>query len=218
MSTKNIKSSLKLLKIYKLHAFLVRVDLKWFRLAGLKPDLYEPWQICFRTIDGFSPERVFDGFAKEYGGNRYVKHFTCWNQLLCMVFGQLSNRDSLRDLVACLGAHGQKSYHLGLGRGVTRSTLAKANDGRDHRIFGDFAYCLIAMANTVGESSRGEGLRFRFHDDRPLPFGVLVGRVPKEQGRYKAPYAVRCGDPYPRLRTYHTGQRPRCQRHGHARL
>src|SRR5665811_1367784 len=87
----------------------------------------------FSQLTVFLPQRVFDGIVKKYGGKRYVRHFTCWNQLLCMVFGQLSNRDSLRDLVSCLGAHEQKSYHLGLGKGVTRSNLAKANEKRDHR-------------------------------------------------------------------------------------
>ena len=77
-----------------------------------------------------------------------------------MVFGQLSNRNSLRDLVSCLREHQQKSYHLGLGKGVTRSNLAKANEKRDHRIFGDFAYCLIAMANTVTEPTEGKVYAF----------------------------------------------------------
>ena len=52
----------------------------------------------------------------KYDGNRYVKHFTCWNQLLAMMFGQLSNRESLRDLIVALEAHQAKCYHLGLGR------------------------------------------------------------------------------------------------------
>src|SRR5680860_1584231 len=110
----------------------------------------------FSQLTVFLPKRVFDGIVNKYGGNRYVRHFTCWNQLLCMVFGQLSNRDSLRDLVSCLGAHQQKSYHLRLRTGVTRSNLAKANEKRDHRIVGDFAYCLIAMANTVTEPTEGK--------------------------------------------------------------
>ncbi len=114
----------------------------------------------FAQSTDFLPKRVFDGIVKKYGGNRYVRHFTCWNQLLGMIFGQLSNRDSLRDLVTCLGAHGRKSYHLGLGRGVTRSNLAKANEKRDHRIFRDFAYCLIAMAN--GNESGPEGKVYTF--------------------------------------------------------
>ena len=53
----------------------------------------------FAQIVEFLPQRIFDRFVTKYDGNKYVKHFTCWNQLLCMVFGQLTNRDSLRDLI-----------------------------------------------------------------------------------------------------------------------
>ena len=70
----------------------------------------------FAQILMFLPKRTFDGIVTRYNGNKYVRHFSCWNQLLCMVFGQLTNRDSLRDLVATLGAHDKKSYHLGIGK------------------------------------------------------------------------------------------------------
>lgn len=110
----------------------------------------------FAQLTVFLPRRVFDGIVKEYDGNKYVKHFTCWNQLLCMVFGQLANRDSLRDLVTALEAHSKKSYHLGLGKGVTRSNLAKANEKRNHRIFEDFAYHLISLANGMGTGKAQE--------------------------------------------------------------
>ena len=56
----------------------------------------------FSQLVEFLPQRVFDAIVMKYEGNKYVKHFTCWNQLLVMMFGQLSNRDSLRDLVTCL--------------------------------------------------------------------------------------------------------------------
>ncbi len=68
----------------------------------------------FAQITEFLPQRFFDGIVKRYEGNKYVKHFTCWNQLLCMIFGQLSNRDSLSDLMVALNAHAKKSYHLGI--------------------------------------------------------------------------------------------------------
>lgn len=100
----------------------------------------------FAQLTEFLPRRVFDGMVEKYQGNRYVKHFTCWNQLLAMIFGQLSNRDSLRDLIVSLDAHSQKSYHLGFGKSVTRSNLAKANESRDYRIFEEFAYYLIDIA------------------------------------------------------------------------
>lgn len=100
----------------------------------------------FAQLTEFLPRRVFDGFVQKYDGNRYVKHFTCWNQLLCMVFGQLTSRESLRDLIVVIEAHSQKSYHLGFGRSVTRSNLAKANENRDSKIFEEFAYHLIDLA------------------------------------------------------------------------
>jgi len=100
----------------------------------------------FAQLAAFLPQRVFDVIVEKYSGNKYVKHFTCWNQLLAMIFGQLTSRESLRDLVVALDAHSQKSYHLGFGKSVTRSNLAKANEFRDYRIFEDYAYYLIETA------------------------------------------------------------------------
>jgi len=100
----------------------------------------------FAQLIEFLPQRVFDRLVKKYNGNRYVKHFTCWNQLLCMVFGQLTNRDSLRDLIVIIDAHSKKTYHLGFGKTVTRSNLAKANEKRSSKIFEEFAYYLIEIA------------------------------------------------------------------------
>ena len=102
----------------------------------------------FAQLTEFLPQRVFDGIVKKYDGDKYVRHFSCWNQLLCMLFGQLTNRDSLRDLIVTLEAHSKKSYHLGLGKSVTRSNLAKANEGRNSRIFEEFAYHLIGIARS----------------------------------------------------------------------
>jgi len=100
----------------------------------------------FAQITEFLPRRTFDRFVKKYDGNKYVKHFTCWNQLLCMIFGQLTNRDSLRDLIVAINAHHGKSYHLGFGKNITLSNLSKANLNRDSRIFEEFAYYLIGIA------------------------------------------------------------------------
>jgi hypothetical protein len=100
----------------------------------------------FAQLAEFLPERVFDGMVEKFQGNRYVKHFTCWNQLLSMIFGQLTNRESLRDLIISLDAHSPKNYHLGFGKSVTRSNLAKANESRDYRIFEELAYYLIDIA------------------------------------------------------------------------
>lgn len=100
----------------------------------------------FSQLTEFLPRRIFDRTVAKHNGNKYVRHFTCWNQLLCMVFGQLTTRDSLRDLITVIEAHSSKSYHLGFGKSVTRSNLAKANEKRNSKIFEEFAYCLIDIA------------------------------------------------------------------------
>ncbi len=98
----------------------------------------------FAQITSFLPSHVFEHCAKRYKGNHWVHHFSCWHQLLCMMFGQLSSRDSLRDLITSLNAHKLKFYHLGLGKGISRSNLSYANEQRDYRIFEDYAYYLVA--------------------------------------------------------------------------
>ncbi len=100
----------------------------------------------YTQVTEFLPQRIFDKLVIKYDGNKYIKHFTCWNQLLCMVFGQLTNRDSLRDLLVAINAHSGKAYHLGFGKNITLSNLAKANLNRNSKIFEEFAYHLIAVA------------------------------------------------------------------------
>lgn len=70
----------------------------------------------FSQLSTFLNRTQFNNYVCKCDGNRYVKHFTCWNLLLAMMFGQLSNRESLRDLIIALEAHQGKRYHLGLGR------------------------------------------------------------------------------------------------------
>jgi hypothetical protein len=100
----------------------------------------------FAQATDFLPRRQFDCIVNRYNGNRYIKHFTCWNQMLCMMLGQLGNRKSLSNLVLCIEAHRAKSYHLGLGRNISKNNLAKANQQRDWRIYAEFAYLLIKQA------------------------------------------------------------------------
>ena len=89
----------------------------------------------------------FRHLVDKYDGNRYVKHLTCWNQLLALMFGQLSNRESLRDLIVALEAHQSKCFHLGLGRKpIAKTTLATANQNRDFRIFEEFAFYMMTQA------------------------------------------------------------------------
>ena len=82
----------------------------------------------FSQLVGFLDRNHFNYIVRKYNGDRYVKTFTCWNQLLTLMFGQLSNRQSMRDLIAALEAHQSKCYHLGVSKRVTRSNLAKANE------------------------------------------------------------------------------------------
>ena len=89
----------------------------------------------FSQLLDFIDKDVFLRIADRYGGNRYVKSFTCWNQLAVLMFGQLSNRESLRDVVLATQAHWTKAYHLGFGKAATKSNLSKANAGRDYHIF-----------------------------------------------------------------------------------
>ena len=100
----------------------------------------------FAQMVEFLDNYKFLRIVKKYDGNRHIKHFTCWNQLLTLMFGQLCNRESLRDLIVALNAHQEKCYHLGVGKHVTRSNLAKANESRDYRIFEDFAFYMISEA------------------------------------------------------------------------
>jgi hypothetical protein len=100
----------------------------------------------FAQLVEFLPQRVFDRMVLNHSGNKYIKHFSCWNQLLCLIFGQLSDRESLRDLAIIIEAHQSKTYHLGLGRNISRSNLSKANENRSYKIFEEFAYHLIGLA------------------------------------------------------------------------
>ena len=100
----------------------------------------------FSQLLEFLDPFVFLRISKKYDGDKYVKQFTCWNQLAVLMFGQLSNRESLRDVVLATQAHASKAYHLGFGKHASRSTLADANAKRDYRIFEEFAYKVVAEA------------------------------------------------------------------------
>ena len=107
----------------------------------------------FSQLVSFLDRSKFNRIVAKYDGDKYVKYFTCWNQLLALMFGQLSNRESLRDLIIALEAHQGKTYHLGLGKNVTRSNLSKANQNRDYRIFESFAYYMVEQAQKKCKTS-----------------------------------------------------------------
>jgi len=108
----------------------------------------------FAQLTDFLPRRVFDRLVEKDEGNKHVWSFTCWNQMLCMVFGQLTARDSMRDLMLSLEAHQPKYYHLGFGSTISRRNFGTANERRNYRIFEEFAYVLIEEAR-----------RSCYHDD-----------------------------------------------------
>lgn len=100
----------------------------------------------FAQFTDFLSRRQFDNIVARYSGNKYVKSFTCWNQMLYMIFGQLMACDSMRDLMLALETHQSKCYHLGFGSTVTRTNLEKANRNRNCKIFEEFVYLLIETA------------------------------------------------------------------------
>ncbi len=95
------------------------------------------------------PHKKFNKCVDTYRGDRYAKHFSCWDQYLAMAFAQLTYRESLRDIETCLGAVGGKLYHMGFRTNMARSTLAGANESRDWRIYASFAQTLIATARRL---------------------------------------------------------------------
>jgi hypothetical protein len=103
----------------------------------------------FQQLISFLPDREFRRCVSRYQGNACTRKLSCWEQYLAMVFAQLTFRESLRDIEACLGALGLKRYHLGFRGKVARSTLADANEQRDWRIFADFAQVLVAIARPL---------------------------------------------------------------------
>jgi hypothetical protein len=103
----------------------------------------------FAQLMDFLPSKAFRRCVKRYQGDYKLKTFSCWDQFLCMAFAQLTYRESLRDIEACLRAQQTKLYHLGIRGQVSRNTLAHANSVRDWRIYADFAQVLIARARVL---------------------------------------------------------------------
>lgn len=100
----------------------------------------------FSQLMEFMPTYQFQLCVDRYRGHRYVKDFSCWDQFLCLAFAQLTYRESLRDIEACLRTQQPKLYHMGFRSPVCRATLAYANEHRDWRIYADFAQGLIRVA------------------------------------------------------------------------
>ena len=105
----------------------------------------------FTQLVEFMDRNSSNYLAKKYGGDKYVKSYTCWNQLLTMMFGQLSNRESLRDLIVAMEAHAEKLYHLGINKSATRSVLCCQGENQ----------CKVQARNVETEASRQCGFRCR---------------------------------------------------------
>lgn len=103
----------------------------------------------FAQLMEFLSIHEFRKCVKRYNGNYKIKSFSCWDQFLCMAFAQLTYRESLRDIQACLRASQQKLYHMGIRGKVSRNTLAHANQVRDWRIYENFAQVLIGIAREL---------------------------------------------------------------------
>jgi IS4 transposase len=106
-------------------------------------------KLVFSQVTEHLPRTTFGRCVARYGGTYKVKSFSCLDQYLCMAFAQLTYRESLRDIEACLRAQQRKLYHMGIKSRVSRSTLADANESRDWRIYADFAQSLIAIARRL---------------------------------------------------------------------
>lgn len=106
-------------------------------------------KLVFAQLIEQMPMHTFRRCVRRYDGNHKIQSFTCLDQFLCMAFAQLTYRESLRDIEACLRAQKNKLYHMGIRGSVSRNTLANANKVRDWRIYADFAQALIQIARRL---------------------------------------------------------------------
>lgn len=121
-------------------------------------------RFVFSELISHLPHKEFQKCVTRYGGDHHSRSFSCWDQFLAMAFAQLTYRESLRDIEACLGSMQGKLYHLGFRGKVARSTLADANEAHDWRIFADFAQYLIGVARPLyADDSIGVDLDSTFY-------------------------------------------------------
>src|SRR5205085_3856696 len=103
----------------------------------------------FSQLVSFISHNNFNACVHRYKGDYKVKDFSCWKQFLCMAFGQLTHRESLSDTIICLSANANKLYHAGIGKSISKSTLSKANENRDWKIYQDLGMLLITEAKKL---------------------------------------------------------------------
>jgi Domain of unknown function (DUF4372) len=172
----------------------------------------------FSQLIELLPHQEFQKCVARYGGGRYLKNLSCWDQYLAMAFAQLTYRESLRDIEACLRSVGGKLYHMGFRGKVARSTLADANESRDWRIYADFAQVLIAIARPLYvHDPIGVDLDQSFvglYDHRPVPIFISVGEVSQTQSSRKDAHLVGPTRQYPHVYPYYRWQSTRREHPG----
>jgi len=114
----------------------------------------------FSQLMALISNRTFNSFVHRYKGDYKTKQFNCWKQFLCMAFGQLTQRDSLSDTILCLTANASKLYHLGIGEIISKTTLSRANETRNWKIYADLCMSLIQEAHHL------------YHNDNNLDFDL----------------------------------------------
>ena len=150
----------------------------------------------FAQVMDFLPWKTFHRLVARYAGDHRIRTLSCAEQFRIMAFAQLTYRESLRDIEACLSAQTSKLYHMGIGETVARSTLARANELRDWRIYADFAQRLIAQArrlyaaDSLGMELSNTVYALGLDHHRPVPVDVSVGTVSPDQGGGEDAYAA----------------------------
>ncbi len=142
----------------------------------------ESWPNRLFSARELFPDLPISDLRRSLRGQSLRQRFSCWDQFLCLAFAQLTYRESLRDIEACLRAQHAKLYHMGFRGRVSRNTLAYANEHRDWRIYADFAQGLIRTARDLyrdeplGSGVGRDGLRLRFHHHRFVLGSFFPGR------------------------------------------
>ena len=150
----------------------------------------------FAQLMDFLPWTTFARIVARYDGDRAVRTLSCAEQFRVMAFAQLTYRESLRDIEACLSAQAAKLYHMGFREPVRRSTLADANEARDWRIYAEFAHRLIGQARRLyagkilGVELTNTVYALEFNDHRPLPLNIPMGTLSVHQIRRKDAYSA----------------------------
>ena len=163
----------------------------------------------FSQITEHLPAYEFQKCVDRYRGDSHFRGFSCLDQYLAMAFAQLTYRESLRDIEACLRSVGGKLYHMGLRGKVSRTTLADANESHDWRIFADFAQILIGIARPLYAARshrRGPGsepLRLGLDHHRSMPVAVPVGQVSQAQSRRQDAHAAGPAWQHPHVYPHH---------------